>query len=164
MRMVSDQVTPGPVPKWRGRRSIRAEWLPMGSAAGRPRFPGTAKLRNPRAASRGLPPPRSAAVPPQPTPFTGPALRGKSEGRGARARRDPSGRAAKLETNTGFGARPREPIGPLGPPGNRVGYCLGLLIDTELIQPNVRLSTYMHRQSVRSTITAAVNRHPSNTD
>ena len=137
---------------------------PDGHAAGTPLVPGNAMPMNPRVACRGLSPPRSAAVPPQPTPFIGPALRGKSEGRGARARRDPSGRAAKLETRNGFGARPREPIGPLGPPGNRMGYCLGLLIDTELIQPNVRLSTYMHRQSVRSTITAAVNRHPSNTD
>ena len=141
------------------RSGSRWALQPAGHVFPAPQSYGTLALR-----PEGCPPPRSAAVPPQPTPFIGPALRGKSEGRGARARRDPSGRAAKLETRGGFRARPREPIGPLGPPGNRMGYCLGLLIDTELIQPNVRLSTYMHRQSVRSTITAAVNRHPSNTD
>ena len=136
---------------------------PDGHAAGTPLVPGNAMPMNPRVACRGLSPPRSAAVPLQPIPFTGLAQEGKARD-GGRGHGEIRRQSSEPKTRNGIEARPREPNGPLGTPGNRMCYCQGLLIDTELIQPNVRLSTYMHRRLVWSTITAAVNRHPSNTD
>ena len=78
---------------------------PDGRAAGTPLVPGNATPMNPRVACRGLSPPRSAAVPLQPIPFTGLAQEGKARD-GGRAVTAAVGKAAATSCTATGGDQP----------------------------------------------------------